>query len=73
MRGTIARALAPWVTAEGDGFALLVAAVKIPAIAGFNIYQRKMARIDLDAAQLDWLDTFKNRLRPPEILSEVLA
>jgi hypothetical protein len=52
MRGTIARALAPWVTAEGDGFALLVAAVKIPAIAGFNIYQRKMARIDLDAAQL---------------------
>jgi hypothetical protein len=39
MRGTIARALAPRVTAEGDGFALLVAAVRITAIAGFEIQQ----------------------------------
>ena len=52
------------VTAESNGFAFLVAAVGISAIAGFKIHQRKMARIDLDAAELGGLLALEPRHQP---------
>ena len=55
MRRAVAHAPAPRMTAESNGFAFRVATVGISAIAGFKIHQRKMARIDLDAAKLDGL------------------
>jgi hypothetical protein len=40
------------MAAEGDGLALLVAAIRVAAIAGRKFDQRQMARIDFDAAEL---------------------
>ena len=53
MPEAVARALALRMTAERDGFAVGVATIGIPAIAGFQLYQRQMARHDLDAAEFD--------------------
>ena len=50
MRRAVARTFAPRMAAESDGFALLVAALGGAAIAGLEIDQRQMARIDFDAA-----------------------
>src|SRR3954471_15198991 len=52
--------------AKRDGFPLFVAAVRIPAIVAFKLEQRKMARIDLDAAKRNWLGALHDRHRPAE-------
>src|SRR5450631_1081669 len=39
------------MTAEGDGFAVLVTAIGIAAIAGFEIDQDEMTRHDFDASE----------------------
>jgi hypothetical protein len=49
------------MAAEGDGFALLVTAVRVAAIAPFQFDQGQMTRIDLDAAQFDRLRLLKWR------------
>ena len=63
MRRAIARARPPRMAAKGDGFALFVAAVGIAAIAPSEIDQRKMTRLDLDAAQLDRLGVARRPAR----------
>src|SRR5216684_9240754 len=60
------------MAAEGDGLALLVAAVRVAAIAGREIHQRQMARIDFDAAELDRL-RLENRHDPQELRLMALA
>ena len=54
------------MTAEGDGLAFAIAAIRISAIAPLQINQRKMARLDLDASQPGWFNPFDHRLRPVE-------
>src|ERR1700722_10056623 len=50
--------------AEGDGFGLFVAAVRVATIDGLKFGQRQMARIDLDTTKLDGLLAFENRHDP---------
>ena len=64
MRRAITRTRAARMTAEGDGLALFVAAIRIAAIAALQLDQGKMPRFDPDAAQLDRLDLFEHRRRP---------
>jgi hypothetical protein len=64
MRRAIAGVRNTRLIAEGDGFALLVTAIGVAAIAGFKLQQRQMARIGFDAAELDGLLAFENRHDP---------
>ena len=50
------------MTAKGDGLAIFVTAVWISAIAEIEFHQGKMARTDLDTAQLDF-DGLEDRHR----------
>src|SRR5262245_59528351 len=73
MRGAIARAFAARMATEGDGFPIRVAAVGETAIAAFQLDQREVAGIDLDATKLHLLDRFEYRTVPekfqrPEIV-----
>jgi hypothetical protein len=52
---------------KSDGFALLVAAIGVAAIARFEINQRKMARIDPDTAKLDGLRCARKSAPPNEL------
>src|SRR4051794_14680056 len=52
VRPAVSRIILLWMTAERDGFSLLVAAIRISAIADLQIDERKMTRIDFHAAQL---------------------
>src|SRR3979411_2606635 len=61
------------MTAEGDGFAVLIAAVGVAAITGFEVSKRKVARVDFDAAELWHLRRRENRHWPDEVGSTVLA
>ena len=60
MRRAIAGVLAARPAAEGDGFALFVAAIGIAAIPGLKFRQRQMARIGFDAAEPDGLVPFED-------------
>src|SRR5580692_7625711 len=64
MRRAIAGVLAARLTAEGDGFAFLIAAIGVAAIAGFELQQRQMSRIGFDTAKLDSLFAFEDRHDP---------
>ncbi len=50
------------MTAKGNCFTLLIAAVRIPAVVTFKFDQRKMARIDLDTAKFSRFDLQACRL-----------
>src|SRR6476659_6057561 len=52
MRAAITRTRAARMTAEGDGFALFIAAIGIAAIATLQLGQGKMPRFDVHATQL---------------------
>src|SRR6476660_2943218 len=73
MRSTIARALASRVCAKSNGFALLLPAIGVTAIARLEICERKMARIDLDTAELDGLRAPESRHRRDELGRMVFA
>src|SRR5712671_2847499 len=64
MRRAVARTWTARMTAEGDGFALLVTAIGIAAVAALQIDHGKMARLDLDAAELGNFDPFDCRQWP---------
>jgi hypothetical protein len=64
MRRAIAGVRCARLSAEGDGFAVLVAAIGVAAIAGFELQQRQMARIGFDTAELEGLFAFENRHDP---------
>src|SRR5262249_53897578 len=66
MRSAIARAFAARMAAKGDGFPIRVAAVGETAIAAFQLDQREVAGIDLDAAELHLLDPLEHRTVPEE-------
>lgn len=66
VRGAIIRTSTARVTAKGDRFTILVAAVRKAAIALFELDQREMARIDLDTAKLDHLVPLEHWRRVPE-------
>src|SRR4030081_2877056 len=67
MRSAVACTLATGVTAKGNGFALLVAAIRVAAIAASKLDQGKMARIDFDTAEFYRLGAFENRHGPHEL------
>src|SRR5882724_1537178 len=51
------------MTAKGDGFTVLVAAVRVAATAAVEIDQRQQARTDADTAEFHWLSAIGRR--PP--------
>jgi hypothetical protein len=61
------------MTAEGDGFALLLAAEGIAAIRCIEIHQREMTRHDLDAAEPWRLHALESRRLPLEFRRMLLA
>src|SRR3954451_17983875 len=67
MRRAVARTPPPRMTAEGNGFAFAVAAIRIAAVAALKLYKREMARLNLHASQLDRFSLFERRHRPMEI------
>src|ERR1700736_2390144 len=73
MRRAGADTFPPRMTAEGDSFALLVAAIGIAAIAGLEIDQRKMPRHDFDAAQLRHFRRIEHRYPRHELGNMALA
>src|SRR5450432_834164 len=55
MRPAVAGAQKPWMAAEQDDVAVLVAAIGVAAITGFEVDQRHQPRTEADTAELDRL------------------
>src|SRR5437588_288188 len=54
MRGAVACAGLPRMTAERDGVVVPVAAIGIAAVAGLELLEREQPGTDADAAKPDW-------------------
>ena len=67
MRRAVARALSARVTAKGDGFAFLVPAVGVTAVAVLKLDEREMTRLDFYAAQRRPLSPPENGGTPEEV------
>ena len=64
MRAAITQTRAARMTAEGDGLALFVAAIRIAAIAALQLDQGTMPRFDANTAQFDRHGLFEDWRRP---------
>jgi len=67
MRRAVARALSARVTAKGDGFAFLVPAVGVTAVAVLKLDEREMTRLDFQAAERRLLGPPENGGTPEEV------